>query len=158
MAATNKKYASERMRLNNPMHKPGVKERVSKTLQKLGHKPRQQGGNGKPLPRPQQLLMDRLGLIPEKVIKTNTTRGTGLSTHYKIDLAHPTLPLAIEIDGFSHAALTRKAQDAKKEAFLRSRGWTVLRFSNQEVLQALETCVQTILSTISRLSTTTITS
>ncbi|WP_369123507.1 endonuclease domain-containing protein [Butyrivibrio sp.] len=74
-----------------------------------------------------------------------------LPTHYKIDIALPQYCLAIEIDGNSHCALSRQEQDRKKEKFLSLHGWTVLRFSNQEVISDPERCQQTIMSTILKL-------
>jgi len=76
----------------------------------------------------------------------------------QIDLGDPALMLAIEIDGGSHNALERRAQDAKKEAFLIGLGWTVLRFLNADVIQNLANCVLTVASTISKLKGATTTS
>jgi len=52
--------------------------------------------------------------------------------------------LAIEIDGNSHCLLSRQAQDRKKENFLKSLGWTVLRFTNQQVIEETKMCVEKI--------------
>ena len=59
-------------------------------------------------------------------------RTPGYPTHYKIDLALPERKIAVEVDGFSHGS--RRDQDEKKEAKLRSLGWIVLRFSNRDIL------------------------
>lgn len=61
------------------------------------------------------------------------------------------LKLAIEADGGSHNSIERQAQDAKKDELLRSLGWTVLRFTNQQILMETEKTMQVILSTILRL-------
>jgi very-short-patch-repair endonuclease len=82
----------------------------------------------------------------------------GMPSHYKIDLAFPDIMLAIEIDGGSHASITRKASDQRKDRFLVGLGWTVLRFTNKEVLRNLTSCVQTLMSTISKLKEHTSTS
>ena len=69
---------------------------------------------------------------------------------YKVDIGSIPLKIAIEVDGFSHCSLARKELDKKKEKFLGGLGWTVLRFSNKEVLENLTKCVQMVLSTISK--------
>src|SRR4030042_4465108 len=61
MAATNRKYASSRMKKKNPMYDPKIRGKMSSTLRKIGHKPIKQGGNGKEMPVPQKMLMTALG-------------------------------------------------------------------------------------------------
>lgn len=151
MAETNRKYASSRMKARNPMKDPKVRAKVSKTLQEMNWGPQIQGGNGRGPTKPQRLLAEALGWPMEITVPTKTTRGHGYPTHYKVDVGHPELKVAIEVDGPSHQSLVVKKQDRKKEAFLRSRGWIVLRFSNQEVMDDLAGCVRTVMSTISRL-------
>lgn len=79
-------------------------------------------------------------------------RGSGYPSNYKLDIANPQVMLGIEVDGSSHTTVERQAQDAKKEEFLSGLGWTVLRFSNREVTEHLAECVQTVLSTTSKLT------
>ncbi len=50
--------------------------------------------------------------------------------------------LAIELDGDTHAATAE--YDRRREAFIRSRGIRVLRFSNRDVLDHLEGVVNAI--------------
>lgn len=57
----------------------------------------------------------------------------GLPSHYKLDLALDK-KLAVEIDGASHLSSAVKKADEKKDLFLRSCGWCVLRFQNARVL------------------------
>jgi len=146
---------SERMKKNNPMHMPGVKEKMIRTLNEMGHKPSIQGGNGKPTPVPQAKLWKALrvhGAVLEHVVSTKSFRNkkNKLAKHYKIDIALPKQMVAIEVDGPSHQSLERQAQDRKKENFLDMIGWTVLRFSNEEVMADTKKCVETVMSTISR--------
>ena len=56
MAETNRKYASGRMLKNNPMHKKEVRDKVSKALKRIGHKPIIRGGNGQKMPIPHETL------------------------------------------------------------------------------------------------------
>jgi very-short-patch-repair endonuclease len=73
---------------------------------------------------------------------------------YKIDMADTGLKLAIEVDGGSHGSLIVQERDRRKDALLVGSGWTVLRFSNQQVMERLEECVQMVTSTISKLKGT----
>jgi hypothetical protein len=148
MARTNRKYASERMKLRNPMRHSEIREKVSSTLISMGHKPPIQGGNGRGLTKSQQVLSEALGWPTEIIVSTGKgSRKKGLPTHYKIDIANPTTKIAIEVDGASHQAFVVQRRDQRKTEFLRGIGWTVLRFSNQAVMDDTAACVQMVLST-----------
>jgi len=71
-----------------------------------------------------------------KGFKKNYTieRGGG-QFPYRIDFALPTVRLAVEIDGESHRSQERRERDRRKDEYLGQRGWTVLRFTNREVLR-----------------------
>lgn len=143
----------ERIRNLNPTERPEVRAKISARLREIGHRPSEQGGNGRPLTLPQQILWELLGdgWYPEYVIPLGR-RMPGYPTCYKVDIGNPELQIAVEVDGFSHVALVRKAQDAKKDAKLADLGWKVLRFSNQEILNSAKSAAEKILSlsTISR--------
>ena len=161
MTETNKRIAkqsSERMKKNNPMKDPAIRAKVSKRLKEIGHCPKIRCGNGCGLTVPQQKMLLSLSeksvktvyaeyAIPTKYAHPYKTRYPDC---YKADIAIPGEMLAIEIDGSSHSSLERKEQDAKKEYCLNTLGWRVLRFTNKQVMEHLEECVQTVLSTISR--------
>ena len=154
MARTNKEYASDRMLKNNPMRNAETREKVSKTLKKIGHKPCIQGGNGKPMPIQQQMLLEKLeglGFVAECAVPTKMGRYSGYPTCYKIDLGNPQLKLGIEIDGNSHCSIKRQEQDKKKTDLLATLGWQVLRFKNKEVSNGLNQCMDQIMSTILKL-------
>lgn len=153
MAKTNKMYASERMKEKNPMYSAKSREKMRQTLIDNGYKPAIRGGNGKGLTEPQKALfteLKSLGAKTEHIVLTNLPRPNKykLPTHYKIDIALPDHQVAIEIDGGSHGSLERQAQDRKKDSFLNQSGWKVLRFSNEEVMASLTSCVQMVMSTI----------
>lgn len=149
MAATNRKYASARMTARNPMRHADVREKVKTSLRAMGWKPPVRRGNGTGPTAPQLALASSLGWPMEVAVPTKIKQSARTHpTCYKLDIANPTLKIGIEVDGNSH--YSRKAQDAKKDALLRSLGWTVLRFSNKEVTERLAGCVQTVLSTISK--------
>ena len=143
------------MKRKNPMSNPEIRAKMAATLREIGHKPLIRGGNGRGLTKPQTLLMEQLMLlnpVSEFVVKTNAKRSNAehYPSHYKIDIAIPTSMLAIEINGGSHCSVTRREQDLKKENFLKSKGWTVLKFWNREVMENIANCVQTVLFTISK--------
>ena len=152
MAHTNRKYASERMTLHNPMARVEIREKMSQSLRAIGHRPPVQGGNGRPLTRPQLAMLERLGAgwVAELAIPTRTPRGSGIPASYKADLANEGAMVVVEIDGGSHQSPTGRARDQKKGAVLISLGWTVLRFTNQQVMERLEDCARAVWSTTSR--------
>jgi hypothetical protein len=52
--------------------------------------------------------------------------------------------VVVELDGETHDFDARQRHDAVRDAWLRSRGYLILRFTNEEVLAALEG-VQTVI-------------
>ncbi len=59
---------------------------------------------------------------------------------YIVDFFCPALGLIIEVDGDTHDAPT----DAHRDAYLRSRGYRILRFSNADVIGNIEGVFQVI--------------
>lgn len=142
------KLSSERMKKNNPMWMPGAKEKMMATNKKLGVRPKTQGGNGKEMPIAQRVLLTALGKgwFAEYSVPT-LLRGKTKDCYascYKIDIADPKQLLGIEVDGYSHSCLERQKQDKKKEKFLKSVGWTILRFKNKEVMSGLDSVLKKI--------------
>lgn len=152
MAATNRKYASERMRLKNPMHDEATRSKMASTLREIGHRPLVRGGNGRPPTMPEQMLLEALaneGFVWQFVVPTGKLPGSPY--HYKLDLAHPALKVCVEVDGASHLSFARKEQDARKEKFLVGQGWKVFRFTNRQVVteissitSKLKDCIHTL--------------
>lgn len=57
---------------------------------------------------------------------------------YNIDLAFPEIKLGIEIDGGNwHQEKSRKEEDAKRDDFLTSRGWTIKRYGPDQFFDLL---------------------
>lgn len=158
MVKLNRRTASQRMKERNPMHDTDTRAKVSATLRSMGWGPTQRGGNGRGPTEPQKTLSEVLGWPTEVVVCTKMPRGSGYPTNYKLDIGEPELMVGIEIDGSSHCSRKRQEQDAKKEEFLTSLGWTVLRFTNAEVMDDLAGCVRTVVSTTWRSTGTTTTS
>src|SRR5436305_6521878 len=123
----------ERIRALNPTAQLETREKISRRLKEMHHKPSVRGGNGTGLTVPQQILLDALGddWKAEYVLSLGV-RTPGYPTNYKLDIANPKRKIAIEVDGESHHS--RRASDQKKDAKLASLGWTVLRFWNKDIL------------------------
>ena len=56
--------------------------------------------------------------------------------NYIVDFFCPNLKLIVEIDGNSH--FTKGDSDASRQSYLEERGFTVIRFTEDEVLNHLE--------------------
>lgn len=69
-------------------------------------------------------LLKPMGFVLNCVVST----GVQHPSHYTIDLAHKRARVAIELDGSSHTLARREGTDARKDFFLRSNGWLVLRY------------------------------
>ncbi len=157
MTITNKKYASDRMKKNNPMKNLESRKKMIETLKKIGHKPKERWGNGCGLTVPQQMLMDALQEftpVAEYPEPTKMQRESGYPSCYKIDIAIPHAKLAIEVDGGSHGSLSRKEEDTKKDILLKSLGWIVLRVSNKQVRENISETVMCITSKLREITTT----
>jgi hypothetical protein len=158
MAERNRRDAPERMRTKNPMRLEANREKMAATLRAIGHKPSVLGGNGRGLTGPQAMLAAALGWPTELAVPTGMGRRSGYPTCYKLDVASPDAMIGIEVDGGSHQSPRAREKDEKKTAFLQQLGWTVLRFSNKEILRDLSACVATVASITSRSKETTTTS
>ena len=63
---------------------------------------------------------------------------------YVADFACHAARLIIELDGESHDFESRQRSDLARDAWLRSQGYTVLRFGNDDVLKNLQGVVEAI--------------
>lgn len=63
---------------------------------------------------------------------------------YLLDLAYPSLLLAIEYDGREHRTAERALHDLRREAYLTRAGWDVLRFTAYEVRNCAEWVANTV--------------
>lgn len=119
--------------------------RQARSAQIRATKPWLQGGNGRNRSWRQELLAARLGWQSEYVVMT----GEGWLPHYYgIDVAEPTLKIAIEVGNVA---------SPHKQDWYQQNGWTYLHFSNRMVETWMEGCLQMVSSTISRLQETTTT-
>jgi len=117
-------------------HREETKQKISKVQIQRGNFSARDCGNGRPLPRPHQLLYDALvpiGWVYEYPISLGK-RQPGWPTHYKADLAFVESKLVIEVDGASHRMIIARKRDAKKDGKLTDLGWTVVRVPNERAI------------------------
>jgi hypothetical protein len=145
-----RKAISDNMKENNPMKSEDIRNKVSLKLKEehaLGTKtPR--GGNGHPPTYTESMILERFSGLTWNYAVSLGKRQDGYPTNYKVDLAFIDRQIGIEIDGHSHNVLKRQAQDHKKEEKLKELGWTIIRFTNQQVLESFEevvACIQSLL-------------
>lgn len=121
---------------SNCMASEEVRAKVSKTLRAMNHRPTNRGGNGQ-LTNPQLAMMEVLGTqwIAEHSVAVPGYRSMGLPKNLKIDIANPTILIAIELDGVSHQSPTRRDQDTRKVAYLVREGWSVFRITNARAIE-----------------------
>jgi very-short-patch-repair endonuclease len=63
---------------------------------------------------------------------------------YIADFMCKELDLVIEVDGGYHLEVTQREKDAKRQADLENTGFTVLRFTNEEVLKRMNMVIEAI--------------
>lgn len=63
---------------------------------------------------------------------------------YVLDFASRKLKLAIEIDGPSHFVEGAAFKDAQRTEYLESQGWTVIRFTNADVVEDIDAVIEAI--------------
>lgn len=124
-------------------HPASVRQERAARIQK--DRPWERGGNGRPHSWRQERLAQALGWPSEYVVCTEGWWPPA----YKIDVAEPTLKIAIEVGNVA---------SPRKQAWYEANGWTYLHFSNRMVETWLEGCLATVASTTSRLQATTTTS
>ena len=153
MAKTNRLYASDRMKKNNPTKSIETRKKISEALKKIGHSPSLRGGNGKPSTKAEVMLyklFSPIGFSLQTIVNTGGPHPPGgYPNHYKIDCGNKKLKIAIEADGGSHGPLKRQAQDEKKDNFLKSIGWSVFRFKNEDILESPSTIFELISKEVS---------
>jgi very-short-patch-repair endonuclease len=67
---------------------------------------------------------------------------------YILDFYYPSHRLAVEVDGSGHLTDDARAQDAARTTYLEERGLRVIRFTNLEVLGALEAVLDCIVAAL----------
>jgi very-short-patch-repair endonuclease len=67
---------------------------------------------------------------------------------YFIDFYCPQLKLGIEVDGGQHYSLEGELHDRKRNSFLKSKGITLFRYSNHEVIKNTKNVIEDMLNRI----------
>jgi very-short-patch-repair endonuclease len=67
---------------------------------------------------------------------------------YVLDFYYPSHRLAVEVDGSGHVTADGRTQDAARTTYLEERGLRVIRFTNVEVLSALEAVLDCIVAAL----------
>ena len=62
------------------------------------------------------------------------------------DFAHIKGRLIVEVDGATPGAADELAHDARRDAYLKSRGWRVVRVANVDIYAGLDNVVEAILA------------
>ncbi len=71
-----------------------------------------------------------------------------------IDIAFPSVKLAIECDGdYWHGNKRQQAKDRQKDGYLRRRGWHVLRITETQIKTDIDECVAKVATFLSSQST-----
>lgn len=70
---------------------------------------------------------------------------------FVIDFYSPELRLALEVDGDSHFVDGAQTYDNERELFLKDQGTKILRFTNSQVYQDLDTVLEAISTKIQEL-------
>lgn len=71
-----------------------------------------------------------------------------------LDFAIPELKIDIECDGeYWHTAPKFVEKDKKRDEFLKSEGWTILRFPGRKITKEIENCLEEIVEKIKDLKT-----
>ena len=86
------------------------------------------------------------GWMADFALPTMMREGSGYAASYMIDIANPAMRMAIDF------IEPRQPRNFRKEDFLRSRGWTLLRFPRREIEGNLNFCVKMVWTAISRLA------
>lgn len=68
--------------------------------------------------------------------------------HYIVDFVSLPEMLVLEVDGEYHNSIEQQKSDAERTAYLVEKGYRVIRFTNDEILQDIEKVLDTIRSNI----------
>ncbi len=72
--------------------------------------------------------------------------------NYVVDFFCPTVDLVIELDGETHGEESRIIRDREMEEFLKNKGFTIIRFTNEQLFSNLGYAVSEIKNLCVRLS------
>ena len=93
----------------------------------------------------ERILWSQLGRIP---VEGTHFRKQAILGRYYPDFVSHRLKLVIEIDGAQHGADSGVERDAKRNRWMESQGYRVLRFWNHEILRELDAVLDTIFAAV----------
>ena len=135
-----RKKKIEYMKEHNPSKNPEIMQRIVQTIrQRGGYKNQYRFGNGKISDYEQkvyQILIDN-GFYYNYAINTKIARDAfpekRYANSYKPDFVNLSKKLCIEIDGHTHESKEIKQLDNKKEECLKFLGFSILRFTHEQI-------------------------
>ena len=71
--------------------------------------------------------------------------------HFIVDFYCHALKLIIELDGWQHGSPGNQEYDQRRDAYLRAKGYTMLRYQNIQIKYELDAVVQDIMNNVERL-------
>ena len=119
---------------NNPSSRPDVKEKISQLRKTEYAAGTNKCGWKGPQKEPTKAEDALLGSLVSLGFAWNMPIHGGGYRNYRLDFAHRDMKICIEIDGNSHRGQVKRIRDRRKDDFLRSQGWQVVRFTNEQVL------------------------
>lgn len=87
-------------------------------------------------------------ILQWKMLKFAKWQGSFVIGPYFADFASLPLRIVIEVDGGYHREPAQRRKDERRECYLRSQGWDIMRFPNEQVLNHPKLCHDTILRRI----------
>jgi len=94
---------------------------------------------------PERILWSQLWRIP--VEGTHFRKQSPIGRYY-VDFVSHRLKLVIELDGSHHADGGRRLKDIERDRWFAAEGYRVLRFWNHEVLEELDSVLDTIYAAV----------
>lgn len=79
-------------------------------------------------------------------LATSMRETSGYASRYMLDIANPAMRIAIEVID------PNRDRDLKRDDYLRSSGWTLLRFTKHEIEGNMNFCIKMVWTAISRLA------
>jgi very-short-patch-repair endonuclease len=110
---------------------------------------RDQEAKSRPLAKRMRKAMTKAEVVLWSNLRSLNTRGYKFRRQHPIgpyvaDFAHIAGKMVIEIDGSTHWTAEKIAHDRRRDAYLSSRGWTVVRFPNDDVYRDVSRVVEEI--------------
>jgi very-short-patch-repair endonuclease len=112
---------------------------------------RKEEERSQPFARALRKRMTKAEVVLWKALKEANRHGYNFRRQHPIgpyiaDFASALDRLVIEVDGWTHGSDMEVRHDARRDAYLRTRGWQVIRVSNDDIYAGVERIVEIILA------------